>query len=174
MLFCYKAHDEPSFHLYEMGLDGSGLRQLTDSPYDDIEPIYLPDGRIAFTTTRSNSYVRCGPFIYSYVLARCDADGSNVYLISLNSEPDFVPSLLTDGRIIYTRWEYTDKPLWRVQSLWTTRPDGTGTAVFWGNQSVWPDQIAEPRAIPGSQRGNVCRRWASRLVLRLHRDHRPG
>jgi len=152
VLFCYKAHDEPSFHLYEIRLDGSGLRQLTDGPYDDIDPIYLPDGRIAFTTTRGNSYVRCGPFIYSYVLARCDADGSNLYLISLNSEPDFVPALLPDGRIIYTRWEYTDKPLWRVQSLWTTDPDGTGTAVFWGNQSVWPDQIAEPRPIPGSRR----------------------
>ena len=58
-----------------MNLDGTGLRQLTDSEYDDIDPIYLPDGHILFTTTRGNSYVRCGPFIYSYILARCDADG---------------------------------------------------------------------------------------------------
>ena len=31
VLFCYKAHDEKSFHLYEINIDGSGLRQLTDS-----------------------------------------------------------------------------------------------------------------------------------------------
>jgi len=152
VLFCFKPHDEKSFHLYEMNLDGSGLRQLTDSEYDDIDPIYLPDGHILFTTTRGNSYVRCGPFIYSYILARCDADGSNVYLISYNGEPDFVPALLNDGRVIYSRWEYTDKPLWRLQKLWTTNQDGTGTAHFWGNQSVWPDHLSEPRPIPNSRR----------------------
>jgi hypothetical protein len=152
VLFCFKPHDEKSFHLYEMNLDGTGLRQLTDSDYDDVDPIYLPDGHILFTTTRGNSHVRCGPFIYSYILARCDADGRNIYLISCNGEPDFVPALLNDGRVIYSRWEYSDKALWRVQSLWTTRQDGTGTAVFWGNQSVWPDHLAEPRPIPGSRR----------------------
>jgi len=152
VLFCFKPHDEKSFHLYEMNLDGSGFRQLTDSEYDDIDPLYLPDGHILFTTTRGNSYVRCGPFIYSYILARCDADGSNVYLISYNGEPDFVPGLLNDGRVIYSRWEYTDKPLWRLQKLWTTNQDGTGTAHFWGNQSVWPDHLSEPRPIPGSRR----------------------
>ena len=152
VLFCFKGADEKSFHLYEINLDGSGLRQLTDSDYDDIDPIYLPDGHIMFTTTRGNTYVRCGPYIYSYVLARCDADGRNVYLISTNSEPDFVPALLNDGRVAYSRWEYSDKDQNRVQSLWTTNQDGTGTAVLWGNQSIWPDHLAEPRPIPGSGR----------------------
>ena len=152
VLYCYKPASEKSFHLYEMNLDGTGRRQLTDSEYDDIDPLYLSDGHILFTTTRGNSYVRCGPFIYSYILARCDADGGNVYLISYNGEPDFVPALLPDGRVIYSRWEYSDKPLWRLQKLWTTSQDGTGTAHFWGNQSVWPDHLSEPRPIPGSRR----------------------
>ncbi len=152
VLFCFMPHGEKSFHLYEMNLDGTGLRQLTQSDYDDVDPIYLPDGHILFTTTRGNSHVRCGPFIYSYILARCDADGGNVYLISYNGEPDFVPALLNDGRVIYSRWEYTDKPLWRDQKLWTTNQDGTNTALFWGSQSVWPDHPAEPRPIPGSHR----------------------
>ncbi|HJN14004.1 MAG TPA: hypothetical protein QGH10_00860, partial [Armatimonadota bacterium] len=153
VLFCYKPHDEKTFHLYEIGLDGSGLRQLTDSAqYDDVDPIHAPDGRILFTTTRGNSYVRCGPFIYSYILARCDADGSNIYLTSYNGEPDFVPSLMDDGRVIYSRWEYTDRPLWRIQSLWTAHPDGTNVQAFWGNRSVWPDHLSEPRQIPGTSR----------------------
>jgi len=152
VLFCFKPHDQKSFHLYEINVDGTGLRQLTDGDYDDLDPIYVPDGHVLFTTTRGNSYVRCGPFIYSTTLARCDADGGNVYLISYNGEPDFVPALLNDGRVIYSRWEYTDKPLWRLQKLWTTNQDGTGTAHFWGNQSVWPDHLSEPRPIPGSRR----------------------
>ena len=152
VLFCMKPWDEGAFHLYEIGADGSGLKQLTSGPYDDIDPVYLPDGHIAFSSSRSNSYVRCMPYTFSYVLARCDADGGNVYLISQNSEPDWCPTVMNDGRLIYSRWEYTDKALWRIQSLWTTNPDGTGTATFWGNQSVWPDHLAEPRAIPGSNR----------------------
>ena len=152
VLFCFKPDDSKSFHLYEMNLDGTGLKQLTDSDYDDIDPIYLPDGHIMFTSTRGNTYVRCGPYIYSYVLARCDADGGNVYLISMNSEPDFVPALLNDGRVVYSRWEYSDKDQNRVQSLWTTFQDGRQTTVLWGNQSVWPDHLAEPRPMPGSGR----------------------
>jgi Tol biopolymer transport system component len=61
----------------------------------------------------------------AYILARCDRDGKNTYLISCNNEPDYVPSVGNDGRIIYTRWEYTDKPLWRAEKLWTVNPDGT-------------------------------------------------
>lgn len=152
VLFCMKPADEPSFHLYEIGIDGEGLRQLTNSPYDDLDPIYLPDSHILFSTTRANTYVRCMPYTYSYVLARCDADGRNIYIISQGNEPDWLPALLNDGRVAYTRWEYTDKMLWRIQSLWTVHPDGTNVSVLWGNQSVWPDMLVEPRPVPGSHR----------------------
>ncbi len=160
VLFCMKPHDGPAFHLYEIGLDpstklgagGAGLRQLTDGPYDDLDPIYLPDGHIMFCTGRAHTYVRCMPYTQSYVLARCDGDGRNIYIVSCGNEPDWLPALLDDGRVIYSRWEYTDKALWRIQSLWTTNPDGTGVAAFWGNQSVWPDHLAEPRPIPGTRR----------------------
>ncbi|MHC4756701.1 MAG: HzsA-related protein [Planctomycetota bacterium] len=152
VLFCFKPYDEKSFHLYEVGIDGTNLRQLTFGDYDDLDPIYLPDGHIMFSSTRANTYIRCMPYTYCYVLARCDSDGSNIYLISRNNETDWVPSLLNDGRVIYSRWEYHDKALWRIQSLWAVNPDGTNTVAFWGNQSVWPDHLAEPRAIPGSSR----------------------
>ena len=152
VLFCFKPHDEESFHLYEIGLDGAGLRQLTAGPYDDTDPIYLPDGHIMFTTTRCHTYVRCMPYTYSYVLALCRGDGSDIRLVSTNNEPDWCPALLNDGRVVYSRWEYTDKALWRIQSLWAANPDGTNVAAFYGNQSVWPDHLAEARPIPGSRR----------------------
>ena len=127
-----------------------------------------------FTTTRGNTYVRCGPYIYSYVLARCDADGRNIYLVSLNSEPDFVPALLNDGRVVYSRWEYSDKDQNRVQSLWTTNQDGTRTAVLLGQ----PERLAGPpgrTAADSRQRpGDVHRRRAPRLVSRVDRHHRSA
>ena len=152
VLFCMKPAGDKSLHLYEVSLDGSKTRQLTASEYDDLDPIYLPDGKILFSTTRANTYVRCMPYTYCYVLARCDGDGRNIYLVSQGNEPDYTPALLNDGRVVYTRWEYTDKALWRIQSLWTVNPDGTNGFVFWGNQSVWPDMLVEARPIPGSKR----------------------
>ena len=152
VLFCMKPAGDMSLHLYEVSLDGKQTRQLTASEYDDLDPIYLPDGKIFFSTTRANTYVRCMPYTYCYVLARCDGDGRNIYLVSQGNEPDYTPALLNDGRVVYTRWEYTDKALWRIQSLWTVNPDGTNGFVFWGNQSVWPDMLVEARPIPGSKR----------------------
>jgi len=169
VLFCFKPHNEKSFHLYEINVDGSGLTQLTDGPYDDFDPIYLPDDKhLLFSTTRAHTYVRCMPPTNAFVLARCDRDGKHVYLISANNEPDYLPSVMNDGRVIYTRWEYTDKPLWRDQSLWTINPDGTYVSTFWGNQSVWPDLLKDARSIPGSRRvmfaGSAHHNWFSGSV----------
>ncbi|MHC5056936.1 MAG: LamG-like jellyroll fold domain-containing protein [Planctomycetota bacterium] len=153
VLFCFQPHNEKSYHIYEIGVDGSGLRQLTSGPYDDLDPIYLPDGEhIMVSTTRGHTYVRCMPPTNAYVLARADRDGRNIYLVSRNNEPDYLPSVMNDGRVIYTRWEYTDKPLWRAQGLWVVNPDGTQVNTLWGNQSVWPDLIKDARSIPGSRR----------------------
>ena len=156
VVFCMKPKDDNAFHLYEVTSDGKGFKQLTFGDYDDLDPMYTPDGKIIFATTRGNTYVRCLPSTPSPALARCDGDGKNIYIISRNNEPDFLPAMMNDGRVLYTRWEYTDKALWRVQSLWTTNPDGTGTSVFWGNQSTWPDHVTEARAIPGSEKVMFC------------------
>jgi len=168
VLFCFKPHNEKSFHLYEINADGTGLKQLTEGPYDDLDPIYLPDGHIMFCTTRANAYVRCMPPTNAYMLARCDGDGRNIYLISPSAEPEYLPSVASDGRVMYTRWEYTDKPLWRAQGLWTINPDGTHASTLWGNQSVWPDLLKDVRSIPGSPRvmftGSAHHGWFSGSV----------
>ncbi|MBN2294997.1 MAG: hypothetical protein JXM70_21390, partial [Pirellulales bacterium] len=36
--------DDGFYHIWEVNVDGSGLRQLTSGPYDDLMPTYLPDG----------------------------------------------------------------------------------------------------------------------------------
>ncbi len=169
ILVSFKPHNEKSFHIYEVNADGSGLVQLTEGIYDDLDPIYLPDGKhILFSTTRAHTYVRCMPPTNAYVLAHADADGKNIYLVSYNNEPDYLPAVMNDGRVIYTRWEYTDKPLWRAAKLWTFNPDGTQVSTFWGNQSVWPDVMKDARSIPDSRRvmftGSAHHNWFSGSV----------
>ena len=150
VLFCFRPKSDRTFHLYETPLDAadSAPRQLTDSSYDDLDPIYMPSGHIVFVSNRGCSHARCTVGHPSTVVARCDADGKNIYLISGGNEPEYTPALMPNGQILYTRWEYTDKELMRIQSLWTVNPDGTGTNAFWGNQSYWPDMLVEARPIP--------------------------
>ncbi|MDO4569563.1 MAG: LamG-like jellyroll fold domain-containing protein [Planctomycetia bacterium] len=153
VLVSFKPANEKAFHLYEIGIDGSGLRQLTGGMFDDLDPIYLQDGKhIMFLTTRGHLYVRCMPPTSAFVMARMELGSDDVYIVSRNGEPEYTPALMSDGRVIYTRWEYTDKPLWRCQSLWTMNPDGTQVQTFWGNQSVWPDLLKDARSIPNSER----------------------
>jgi len=148
----FEPKGEKSFHLYEVDKDGKKVKQLTFGDYDDLDPIYTPDGKITFCTSRAHTYVRCMPMTHAYAVARCDGDGKNIYVVSRNGEAEYMPSVLNDGRVVYTRWEYTEKALWRVQSLWTMNPDGTNVQIFWGNQSCWPDVLTEARGIPGSTR----------------------
>jgi hypothetical protein len=58
-IFAYLKAGTRHYHLYEIRLDGTGLRQITDGPYDDYQPTYLPDGGIAFVSTRCRSWVAC-------------------------------------------------------------------------------------------------------------------
>jgi len=132
ILFSYRKAGSENFHLYEINADGSGLRQLTDGPYDDIEPTYLPDGAIVFCSTRCKRWVGCW-LTHVAILYRCDADGDNIRPISSNNEHENTPWPLPDGRVLYQRWEYVDRSQVHYHHLWTTNPDGTGQMVYYGN-----------------------------------------
>ena len=116
------------------------------------------------------SFGRChgSRYVPTYMLFRANLDGTAIRQLSFGEANEWDPSVLHDGRIIYTRWEYTDKPLWRAQGLWTVNPDGTSVSTFWGNQSVWPDLLKDARAIPGSHRvmftGSAHHNWFSGSV----------
>jgi hypothetical protein len=81
-----------------------------------------------------------------------ERDGSDVLKLSSNYINDFTPSVLSDGRILYSRWEYVDKPAIPIQSLWTINPDGTGLSVFYGNRVLSPASFLEARELPGTDK----------------------
>ena len=90
ILFSYRKAGTDYYHLYEINTDGSGLQQLTDGDFDDYEPTYLPDGDIAFVSTRCNRWVNCWiPRSGSSTAAT--ADGDNIRPISANTEHDNTP-----------------------------------------------------------------------------------
>ncbi|MCR4414297.1 MAG: hypothetical protein NUV77_17910 [Thermoguttaceae bacterium] len=132
ILFSYRPGGTDFFHLYEIQADGRGLRQLTFGPYDDIEPTWLPDGRIMFCSSRCKRWVNCW-FTQVAVLYTCDAWGQDIRPISANIEHDNTPWPMPDGRVIYTRWEYVDRSRVSFHHLWTANPDGTNQMVYFGN-----------------------------------------
>ncbi len=148
ILFSYRPGGSEQFHLYEMDLPGPGpLRQITDGEYDDIEPCYLPDGRIMFCSSRCRRWVPCWHTQVATVY-RCDPDGSNVECISPNVETDNTPWPLPDGRVLYTRWEYTDRSQVEWHHLWTFNPDGTGVMTWFGNATFPGTLMIDAKPIP--------------------------
>jgi hypothetical protein len=150
ILFSYRRGGSEHFHLYRVNLDGTGLRQLTDGPYDDIEPTWLPDGDILFVSTRCNRCVNCHTTPVA-VLHRCHADGSGIRALSSNNEHDNTPWMLPGGQVLYTRWEYVDRNQLRFHHLWITSPDGVRQTVFFGNQQPGITMI-DAKPIPGSRK----------------------
>lgn len=143
----------PFYHLYEMTADGSEIRRLTDGPYDDFAPRYLPDGRLVFISTRRGGWHRCGnPGCENYTLAMAEADGSNPHPVSYHETQEWDPAVLADGRIVYTRWDYVDRHAVFYEQLWTVRTDGTAPTAFYGNNTFNPVGIWEPKAVPGSEK----------------------
>ncbi|MBI2924174.1 MAG: PD40 domain-containing protein [Verrucomicrobia bacterium] len=121
-----------------------GLRQLTDGNSNDVDPTYLPDGRIAFCSDR------CGWQEYyhqerSRVLYVMNADGSGVQQITCNPNQDYEPFVLSDGRISYSSYRFyaqdgSEGPLpgeWmglaRIETvLRACNPDGSADQLFYG------------------------------------------
>jgi len=139
-----------SYHIYEVNVDGTGLRQLTFGPKNDCEPFYLPDGRIGFTSDRSEHYVMCGSDIHAPTLFAINPDGSGLRQLSHNVFNDFNPSMLPDGRIIYSRWEYNERSVTSLHNPFTMRPDGSMVAPYYGNATIRPNVVMFPRPVPGS------------------------
>ncbi len=140
--------DKP-FQICRVNADGSGLVQLTSGPSNDYDPCWLPDGGIAFISTRDHQWALC---LWSRVglLYRMDRDGGSVRQISYGVVHDLTPSVMEDGRIVYTRWEYVDKGVQPIQSLWTINADGTGLQGYYGSRVIVPGAFFEPRAVPGT------------------------
>ena len=156
ILFSYRKGTAHTHHLYEIDIDSRRLRQITDGPWDDIEPVYSPTGDLLFISSRCKCYVPCWCTQVA-ILYRCGPGGKNIRPISSNTEHENTPQILPDGRVMYTRWEYIDRNNVAFHHLWTVNPDGTGQMTFFGNMhpnGVYIDAKPIPPR-PGSGRAQT-------------------
>ena len=146
--FSYARKDEKNWHLWRIGVDGTGLRQITDGPFYDVSPCETADGFLVFVSTRRFGHTACQPGPSSN-LYRVSADGGIPQCLSMNTLSDASPQLLPDGRILFMRWEYVDRDLTFRQSLWTQHTDGSGYQLFFGNTLRDPGTLWQARPVPG-------------------------
>lgn len=143
---------EEAFQVFEINVDGTGLRQITRDTGPDVDngdPCYLPDGRIIFNSTRLFTGVPCEDG-NSYVSNLCltNAEGDNTRLLTFDQESAWHPSILNNGRVLYTRYEYANISHQFGRLLFHMNPDGTNQMEYYGSNSYWPNSIFYARAIP--------------------------
>ena len=169
--------EDAFYHLFEMNLDGSGLRQLTHGKYDDFDGRYLPDGRLVFLSTRRGQslqagresaartlaqpdlpdcYVRCGGGperpVAVYTLHTMKADGTDLCAISPFEMFEWTPDITHDGSILYSRWDYIDRDNMPYMGLWAINPDGSNARAVFKNYTRTPHCTFEAKPIPGSHK----------------------
>ncbi len=135
IFFAHRDKPDGYFHLFRVNADGSELRRLTDGPFHDYYPCPLPDGGLAFISTRCKARFLCWR-PQAFVLFRMDADGGNPWPLSYANLSEWGPSVMRDGRILWTRSEYLDKGADFGHTLWAIRPDGTHPELIFGNNTL--------------------------------------
>jgi len=144
----------PRWNLYEYDTETGGCpTPLISDAFaaakgDDVAPNYLPDGRIVFSSNASvttrESLLNEGKSQFSpfdeelgepaVVLHVMNADGSNIRQISFNQSHDLDASVLSNGEIVFSRWDGARDNTRRRSAirLYTIRPDGTELKALYG------------------------------------------
>jgi len=145
---------EEPIHIFEIGVDGHGLRQITRGEWSDLDPTYAPNSDIVFVSERCGTSLQCNEFNKdetSCNLYGMRPDGSGIRRLSVSKDGDYLPHTLDDGTIGYTRWEYHERSWAFIQSLWTVRPDGTQADAIFKQHFVNPWALEDFRSIPGTR-----------------------
>jgi HEAT repeat protein len=133
------------FHIFEINIDGTGLRQITSGNCNDVDPAYLPDGRIVFCSDRAG-YQEYYHQERSRVIYVMNADGTGIQQITFNPNQDYEPLVLSDGRVSYSSYRFyaqdgSEGPLRgefmglaRIETvLRSCNPDGSADDLLYGS-----------------------------------------
>lgn len=149
VLFSWKKTSSDDYHLYEMNIGTREITELTfGSGISDTEGKYLSDGSVVFNSSRATQMVDCWITQVSN-LFKCNSDGSEIIRLGRDQVHTTYPTVTSDGRVIYTRWDYNDRTQMWVQGVFQMFEDGTNQTELWGNNATYPPSLLHTREIPG-------------------------
>jgi hypothetical protein len=150
IVFSGQAPGEDHYHIFRINVDGSnpcdaekgkvsiGACQITDGANDEVYPIYLPGGRIFYTTNKSVEGPEVPQFRDEYERATTSQvgvmskDGSDQILGPRNVSHRVSPYLRSDGRILLTEWRHLGEV--NEGDLITMNQDLTGVREAFGRE----------------------------------------
>ena len=144
------------FGVYEIPVSGAQTPTLVspeDGKYDVQwwDASYLPNkDQVIMLGTAAYQFLPCEDGnMPMAVIYRVDRKTGEVRQLTYEQDSDYTPSITHDGRILYTRWEYSDQPHYWSRVLMTMNPDGVGQLSVWGSNSWVPTFFYYARCIPG-------------------------
>lgn len=176
--------DDPTWDIYEYDVTADMLRRVIPIDADaiegnDISPAYLPDGRIVFSSDRQRNARQVitreatitgglikpsrktivedrqqpGKAMLLHVID-ANGDANSIKQITFNQSHDLDPTIMPDGRILFSRWEFKHIRNANAVNLYTVKPDGTDLQLYYGDQGVShvdangvPLQLTKPRVL---------------------------
>lgn len=152
VLFAMNGTAEKNWRLWELGLNGQELRQVTPDDGADVahfDPCYLPDGRVIFASTAVYQGLPCEFGAQAMTcLYLLDPRTQSIRQLTFEQDSDWCPTVLPNGRVLYLRWEYTDQSHANSRILFHMNPDGTDQREFRGSGSWFPGSFFYAKPIP--------------------------
>ncbi len=155
IVFSGYSSTERGWRIYEVGVDGTGLRQITRSDrttdlsrygeasprlegHNDLDPCYVPDGRICFVSTRYPGIAPDNRF-RSTNLFVVDSDGGNLHRITSERFGADTPAVNPQtGQIVYSRWWRSG----RISKTVLPAPVPPGSPGYGGGNPSQPQNLA--------------------------------
>ncbi len=145
--------EDGRWNLYQADLKNGGAEKILEIPEEDIEfydGTYLPDGRIIAISNIGYQGVPCvsGSDPVGNMVLYDPADKS-YRRITFDQDANWNPSITNDGKVIYTRWEYTDLTHYYSRIVMTMNPDGTEQRALYGSGYMFPNSVFDMQVLPG-------------------------
>ena len=145
--------NDKRWNVYEVKLDGTGCKKLIENEEPDLEfydGTYLPDGRIIANSNIGYQGVPCvsgDDPVGNMVLYT--PEQKNLRRLTFDQDANWNPVVMNNGRVMYTRWEYTDLTHYYSRIVMHMNPDGTENKALYGSGSMFPNSTFDIQPLPG-------------------------
>ncbi|MCH7601962.1 MAG: PD40 domain-containing protein [Planctomycetes bacterium] len=146
LLFSGTRQPNQPLQIWELGSGEPQPRQVVQSDTDCINPIFMPNRHIVFSSLLSREYEEHGGQL-SFSLYQVAPGEQQPSRLTFNPSSEFDPCVLPDGRIVFSSWQHVGNHFWPrgIVSLMLVNSDGTGIFPLTGNhQGEWLKRGAKP------------------------------
>lgn len=152
ILFTMNEPGDHHWQVYEVGVDGKNLKQITDGGKEDLDyfdACYLPNGKLVMLSNVGGQGVPCvNGSDQVGNLCLFDPKTKEMRRLTFDQDANWGPVMMHNGKVMYTRWEYEDLTHYFSRFVMHMNPDGTEQKALYGSGSVFPNSIFDMQPLP--------------------------